>query len=227
MNEHIAEQMKATQNRVAFSNSIVASLLLIDLHRHCPVAGATVIEMSGTDESKGQFAGFSDPSGKVDMPVATPHLRILADGYAPTDICIQPDMDTLNVVMSPIMPAAYSGDIPGRQRAIWQPETSNATFFEFTADGLARRGRNFSDLMSAKYACYSLSQTNYWSGLSAPNAVSSEWSNLKTRNLAYPMSPNWDKEITGVNQFRFPEPMVMIARNSQRPNTEIRYQLLQ
>lgn len=219
--------MTATPNRVAFKNSIVASLVLIDLQRHRPVAGATIIEMSGDDDTKGQFAGFSDPSGKVDIPVATPHLRILADGYAPTDISIQPDMDTLNVVMSPLLPAAYSGDIPGRQRAIWKPQSTNATFFEFTADGLTRKGRSFTDLMTAQYTCYSLNQANFWSGLSAPRALSSEWCNLKTRDLAYPMSPNWDEETVGLNQFRFPEPMVMIARNSQRPNTEIQYQLLQ
>lgn len=225
--------------RLACEPSIDVSFVLTDLNGHKPVSGASIIEMgdpndtSGSiDPNTGYLSGFSDSSGLVNLKIATPRLRILASGYTPLDLVFNPHSDAKtnlpqrHINLSALHQAAYSGNIYQKQRAIWAPQTPRISFLEFTSDGLMRKAGSLRDLMQTPYKAYSMVQPSSWSGIGAPTVEASNWCRLSSQDLCYPMSFSQDMDQEGLNEFRFPEPGMMLARNNRRPTNELSFTLL-
>ncbi len=216
------EELRDAQELLANATQ-TATFRLADLRGHRPVHGAAITEIRpGGPVDQGSFCGFSDSVGRVEVQITQPKLRVLAAGYIPLDFTYT---KTTTLIMTPLHPAAYSGFCPGQLRAIWVPEDGSGTHFEFTADGLMRSAGDRNALMAAGYTAYSLVKAGYWIGYGEPVIGKTDWCTLSTRDYRYPMNGKWLTALDTINQFRFPEPAVMVARNSSRKDREHRYKL--
>ncbi len=223
-NHSVRGQSPSTET--AQSNVLQLDLALVDLCHHCPVAGASVIQFCAPEKEEGVLAGFSDAQGHINQDVMSPHLRILAQGYTPKDLSVKSTGKQDTVEMQALAEGAYSGHLPHKKRAIWAPDQRNGAFFEFTADGLMRKAQSLASLMKTPFQCYSMQHGSHWNGLSTPPAGSSEWYQLQTAELDFPITWKASTERQGLSLFKFPETGLMIARSAANPNLEVRHTII-
>ncbi len=195
-------------------------LLVMGLNRQGPICGASVWGMSsGTGAT---YLGATDNTGRIEISPMHQGMRIMARGYAHVDV--KPRQRHVLVTPRWLHPGAYSGYLTGHDDALWVADGATGPCYHFTAFGLMRDAKDMETLEASKFRQYSMMAGVFWMPGADPTPQRREWTSLATRSYSFPANGRWVQTIDGLNEFRFPEPALMIARNSSTKR-EVRFRV--